>query len=218
MTFISLPLPPPLASAIALMAPIASVQGTLMGDEVGRSAPMSERRRREFVAGRTVARAALSKLGLHGIPLPVDPHGAPLWPNGVTGSIAHAGEMAIAVVSAHHDALALGVDLEPDIPLPDDAAEWVITPSERPLLAHAAPASANRWLFCAKECVHKALNPLNGAWLEFHEINIQPAEDWSSFKVSGTSASACTALQGLRVEGYFLRRENYVVALLSVGK
>lgn len=219
MTCTSLTFPALTIPAVTLLAPIRSVQGPLLGSELSRAADMSERRRREFTAGRTLARQALRRLGgSDAIMLPTDAHGAPRWPEGVTGSIAHAGEMVIAVVAHHQDRFRLGVDLEPDLALPDDAAEWVITPQERTLLADAPMDSASRWLFCAKESVHKALNPLNGAWLEFNEIGIEPSADWSTFRVSAISEAAHEALRGLRLEGHFQRWQGYAVALLSAGK
>ena len=51
---------------------------------------MSGARKLEFNMGRAYARSALSKLGVHDADLPMGGDRAPVWPEGLTGSITHA--------------------------------------------------------------------------------------------------------------------------------
>ena len=72
---------------------------------------MHPRRRREFIAGRLAARAALAQAGA--TELTVGRNGpAPTWPSGWCGSIAHAAGRAVAVAGRSPPWHALGVDLE----------------------------------------------------------------------------------------------------------
>jgi 4'-phosphopantetheinyl transferase EntD len=87
-------------------------------------------RRREFLAGRLAAQAALARLGERGL---VGRRGhAPVWPPGFCGSISHSGGFAVAVAASTRRWRALGVDLEaapapgvvPTLRRAFAAAEW----------------------------------------------------------------------------------------------
>lgn len=135
-------------------------------------------------------------------------NGAPVFPPGLCGSLAHSAQACAAALSA--SARAVGVDLEPDVPLPADARDYALIPAER-----SGDALAR---FCAKECVHKALNPLSGAWLEFDEVEIALcAENGAqSFSVNPLSAAARAALTGCTLQGRVWRIQGHCLALLAV--
>jgi 4'-phosphopantetheinyl transferase EntD len=61
----------------------------LFPEEITLVARATEKRRREFTAGRECARAALAGLGLAAVPILRGYRGAPQWPDGVVGSITH---------------------------------------------------------------------------------------------------------------------------------
>ena len=73
---------------------------------------------------------------------------------------------------------AIGIDAEPDAPLPDGVLDLVATPAERNRLAvtQLEPDSPNwdRLLFSAKEAAYKAWFPLVGEWLDAQEAEILP--------------------------------------------
>jgi 4'-phosphopantetheinyl transferase EntD len=60
----------------------------------------------------------------------------------------------------------LGIDIEPATALPPDMLDLVATPRERERL----DPFNGRLLFAAKEAVYKAVQPLDGVFLEFHDI------------------------------------------------
>lgn len=66
--------------------------------------------------------------------------------------------------------MALGIDIEPAEPLPDDLIDIVTTDGERSRLG-LFPLYA-RCLFVLKEAVYKASFPLNGLFLDFCDIEI----------------------------------------------
>jgi 4'-phosphopantetheinyl transferase EntD len=77
--------------------------------------------------------------------------------------------------------LALGVDAEPDQPLPALVLGGIALPGVRAMLrelAGAPGASWDRLLFSAKESVYKAWFPLTGRWLGFCDarITVNPAD------------------------------------------
>ncbi|MFE0704685.1 4'-phosphopantetheinyl transferase [Streptomyces sp. NPDC058872] len=130
-----------------------------------------EKRRREFTTGRRCARQALARLGLPRTPLLAGPRGEPLWPDGVVGAISHCDGYRAAAVARRSDLLALGMDAEPDGPLPDGVLDAVTVAGERAALENcrrvASGASWDRVLFSAKESVYKAWFPLTGRPLDF---------------------------------------------------
>jgi 4'-phosphopantetheinyl transferase EntD len=133
-------------------------------------------RRQQAIAVRELARVAMQQLGCesaHGIGR--SENGAPIWPSGWTGSLAHDSARAVALLARSGEYAALGVDVEPLQALPEDAASLVISGHERQHIA-SLPGGYARWsraLFGAKECVHKLLNPLSGVFLDFDEVAIE---------------------------------------------
>jgi 4'-phosphopantetheinyl transferase EntD len=124
-------------------------------------------------AARIVARELLARMGVPTTALPKGPSGAPAWPSDVVGSLAHDDRVAVATVARRTTMATLGIDVEPAGPLPDDLLDMVATARER-LVLHRQPA-VGRLLFAAKEAVYKAINPLDGIFLEFHDIEVDLA-------------------------------------------
>lgn len=132
-----------------------------------------EKRRREFITARACAREALARLGLPATPIAAGERGEPLWPGGVVGSITHcAGYRGCAVASAG-ELVGVGIDAEPNAPLPENVLGEVAAPQERAMLARLAVGEPaihwDRLLFCAKEAIYKVWFPLARRWLGFED-------------------------------------------------
>jgi 4'-phosphopantetheinyl transferase EntD len=130
--------------------------------------------RRASGAARIVARELLTRFGHPDCALPKAPSGAPTWPAGVVGSLAHDYRVAVAAVGHSRDVLALGIDVEPAEALPSDVLDLVATPQE--LLKIGDDPFHGRLLFVAKEAVYKAVYPLDRMFLEHHDVEINLAE------------------------------------------
>jgi enterobactin synthetase component D / holo-[acyl-carrier protein] synthase len=155
----------------------------LFPEECAAIARASESRRREFATARSCARSAMARLGLPEVAVLPGPHGAPQWPEGVTGSITHCAGYRAAAVVLTRDVVSLGVDAEPNEPLPDDGMlELIALDEERARLGELAAGIPeicwDRLLFSAKESVYKAWFPLARRWLGFEsaDIVIDPRE------------------------------------------
>lgn len=135
-----------------------------------------EKRRLEFATGRRCARQALAGLGFAPGPLLVGKNREPLWPPGVVGSITHCSGYRAAAVAHDHDLASVGIDAEPNEPLPDGVLRTIGLDGEigrLPKLIEADPAVCwDRLLFSAKESVYKAWYPLARRWLGFHEADL----------------------------------------------
>lgn len=137
-----------------------------------------EVRRREFTAGRAAARTALAALGHAAATVPQGADRAPIWPPGVAGSIAHCREVALAAVTPATRRAALGVDVEPDRPLPGELWAPLFSSAERARLdAAPSPEGAALRLFCAKEAAYKAHYAGARRLLEPRDICVRPTRD-----------------------------------------
>jgi len=135
-----------------------------------------DKRRREFTAARHCARRALADLGVPPVPIVPGERGAPQWPAGIAGSITHCAGYRAAAVARTRDVVTIGLDAEPDEPLPDGVLTVISLPAERDrqdALVAARPGTCwDRLLFCAKESVYKAWFPVARRWLGFEEADI----------------------------------------------
>jgi 4'-phosphopantetheinyl transferase EntD len=149
---------------------------TLFPQEAAIVARAVEKRRREFTTGRECARLALGKLGIPPGPIPAGERGAPRWPPGIVGSITHCDGYRAAAVARASDVAAIGLDAEPDNPLPRGVLDVVSHPAERARLAALTSVEPgvhwDRLLFSAKETVYKAWFPLTGRWLGFADADV----------------------------------------------
>jgi len=113
----------------------------------------------DFTSGRRCASLALRALGMRSGSIRRDRRGAPLWPGLVTGSLSHAGGLAICIVAHRRLCAALGIDIEPlrrDFP---DAAKALCATSAQiaQLDALPEPMRACHWftIFSASESLLK---------------------------------------------------------------
>jgi 4'-phosphopantetheinyl transferase EntD len=122
---------------------------TLLTDLVGSRAA-------QFAAGRACARCAMAQLGAAG-PVLTGGDGAPIWPEGVRGSISHKEGLAVAVVGRSDSVAGLGVDLEDAGALPRPVWEHVLTPGEQSRLTATDDEAATtaRLVFSAKEAYYE---------------------------------------------------------------
>jgi 4'-phosphopantetheinyl transferase EntD len=154
----------------------AASAGGLLAEEEAAVAHAVEGRRREYAAVRSGARLCLQRLGRPEVPIVPGVGGAPTWPTGVRGSMTHCSGYAAAAVGTCDRISAIGIDAEPDAPLPDGVLALVGTPTEQDLLAGAprrrGQPSWDRLLFSAKESVYKAWFPLVGEWLDPQDVEI----------------------------------------------
>jgi 4'-phosphopantetheinyl transferase EntD len=175
---------PSLQSALAALSPLGVLIGhslispgdedALLPEEAAAFSLSVAKVRRASGAARTVARQLLTQLGHPACALPKSPSGAPIWPAGIVGSMAHDSRVAVAAVGRSHDFAAIGIDVEPAELLPPDLLDIVATPEER--LRLGDDPHRGRLLFVAKEAVYKAVYPLDLTFLEHHDVQVDLAD------------------------------------------
>ena len=144
---------------------LGAAQGPLGSKEAELIKAATYARRREFTAGRVLARRALDEMGFDKAEIVQGPSGAPLWPAGICGSIAHNSTHAAIAVAPVTQILSVGIDIDDGRNL-EAATEDVASKVELlQLAAHPLildDAGAARLVFCAKEALYKCQAPITG--------------------------------------------------------
>lgn len=168
---------PPSACVVATSK---DLEAPLYPEEESVVAKAVEKRRREFTTARACAHEALTRLGQPDQAIPSGPRGEPLWPAGIVGSITHCKGYRACAVARRADLLTVGVDAEPDEPLPGGLLEDIALPDERERLRQLSREVPgihwDRLLFSIKESVYKAWFPLAERWLGFEDAVV--SIDW----------------------------------------
>ena len=129
------------------------------------------KRKAEFVAGRYLARQALTALAATDTAVAIGPARQPLWPAPFIGSISHAKDFAICAVAHSGHATRIGIDVEDilDAKVATDIAGSVLNAAEYTLVGSLAtphPVMLSL-IFSAKESLFKALYPEVGRFFGF---------------------------------------------------
>lgn len=158
-----------------LWGKIDDLQEPLLPQEI----PLVERagvsRRREVTASRTLAHYAMKELGVPPQPI-LWQNRAPLWPEGLWGSITHTSSHCAVVIARTNRVASLGIDLEMIGRVRHSLWKHVLNSSEREKLERADEAwqpLASTIHFSAKEAFFKLQFPLSGGkWVDFEEVTV----------------------------------------------
>jgi enterobactin synthetase component D / holo-[acyl-carrier protein] synthase len=195
-------------------APLYPEEEALVGRAV-------EKRRREFVTARACAREALAELGQPRRAILTGEHGEPLWPAGIVGSITHCDGYRACALAHASELSTLGVDAEPNLPLPDGLIGDIALPEERELLRELRRRDPgthwDRLLFSIKESIYKAWFPLAERWLGFEDAVVAIDRQRESFSarllVRGPLHDG-RELRGFR--GQWLAADGLVMAAIAM--
>ncbi|MEV6792067.1 4'-phosphopantetheinyl transferase superfamily protein [Streptomyces sp. NPDC051320] len=181
------------------------------------------KRRAEFASVRACARTALGRLGVAPVPILRGPKGEPRWPDGIVGTMTHCDGFRAAAVARADEVVSIGMDAEPNEPMPGAGELLLVTLAEErawlPALAAEYPEVCwERLVFSAKESVYKAWYPMTRRWLGFDEaaITVDP--------VAGTFSARLLVpgplLDGRRpagFEGRWAVRDGLIRTAVAVG-
>jgi 4'-phosphopantetheinyl transferase EntD len=186
-------------------------------DAVHRAVP---RRVAEFHAGRAAARDAMARLSLPPLPVPMGVDRAPVWPEGLTGSISHSATACVAAVGPLSIWAGIGVDLEEATPLDPMLVEQVCTRAERRWLG-AQPQPERgllaKLIFSAKEATYKAQYPTTGRIFGFDVIEISIDRGEIGFKACFQSDQGVFAA-GTILGGSYVYAAGLLVTGVAVGQ
>ena len=211
-----------LPSTVCCVEQLGALTGSLLPAEDRALGPGAGlKRRQDFTAGRTCARAALSALGIENTPVLIGAAREPVWPASVVGSITHCAGYCAVVVADAGTLKAIGVDAEPNEPLPDGVLSLIAVQEELAWLKNA-PDSHVQWdrlLFSIKESTYKVLSPLTGEWFDFADacVHIDPLSSTFAVTMQGARAGSLQAdLKHLR--GRYLHHDQLLLTAIALSR
>lgn len=216
---------PPQAVAVDTLADRLDIE--LFAAERAALGNAVEKRRREFVTARACAREALARLGLPPAPIVGGERGEPLWPPGVVGSITHCAGYRGCALTRAGELLGLGIDAEPNVPLPAGVLARVAVAQERTMLERlAAEEPAVHWdrlLFCAKEAIYKVWFPLARSWLGFEDalLTLHQSGDGCAGTFEGRLLVPGPSLEGgslATLSGRWLARDGLLLTAIALAR
>ncbi len=197
-------------ATVTAVATRADLSTELFAEEARALGTAVAARRREFETGRACARRALAGLGLPAVAVGSGARGEPLWPARVVGSITHCARYRACAVARADDIRAVGIDAEPDLPLPAGVLATVANAQERrALAANSAGTCWDRVLFSAKEAVFKAWYPLTGDAPAFEDAAVWIDADGGTFTAT---------LRGVELRGRWGVRDGIVATAVVVAR
>jgi len=149
--------------------------GALFAEERALVAAATERRQAQFSVGRQCAHYGLRSLGVPPVAIERGPKREPVWPAAVAGAISHTNGLVVAAVAPADVVRSVGIDVEPNAPLPPDVHQRIIRPDEAEHISQFGPEMGwplDRLVFSAKESVYKAWYPLAQKWLGFPDASL----------------------------------------------
>jgi 4'-phosphopantetheinyl transferase EntD len=179
-------------------------------EEMGLVANAVAKRRREFAAGRSCARAALGLLGgpAH-LPILAGPDRAPVWPSGFVGSITHCDGFCCAVAGRRDEVASLGIDAEDAGPLEPELEGIVCRPDETTRFGALPAPAGTSWAklaFSAKEAFFKCYYPVKREFLDFTDASLRFWQGPTACE-GGFSVEHLTTARppGVRLDGFLGR-------------
>lgn len=163
----------------------------------------------EYAGGRAAARMAMAAIGLPSVAIPMAKDRAPVWPEGIAGSISHSGGICLAAAAWGG---MLGIDLEQDHPMDKDIADIVLLPEERAAIGPELGLATV--IFSAKEAVYKAQYPLTRTLFGFETLAVTLDRD--NFTARFCKAVGCFA-EGALVQGRYARVGGQVLTVVYAG-
>jgi 4'-phosphopantetheinyl transferase EntD len=198
--------------AVATGAVVAYVDD-LTPAEAARIARARPKRRHEYATGRRLARRLLAGFGRPGFSLVADDARAPVWPEGLVGSISHSAGMCVVAVARRGELASLGVDLEQAAAVRPELWPQILDAGEAAWLRGGAvsdPLSLAAVFFAAKEAVYKAQFPITRARLGFHDVHVELEVGARRFHASVPGFARALA-------GRFALAEPFVLAGIALG-
>ena len=135
----------------------------------------SPKRLADFSTGRYCAIKALEQLGIQDTIIPMGEDRAPIWPEGIVGSISHCDSLTGAIVAKNADHISLGLDIEEIGRVTPDLWDLVFTENEKSYLFGLSDEDLlvqSTAMFSIKEAFYKFQYPITKTFLDFLEVEV----------------------------------------------
>ena len=135
----------------------------------------SQKRLEDFSTGRYCALKALEQLGIQDAIIPIGEDRAPIWPEGIVGSISHCDKLIGAIVAKKSDHISLGLDIEEIGTVTPDIYDLVFTENEKQYLSSLRGGELHEKstvIFSIKEAFYKFQHPITKTFLDFLDVEV----------------------------------------------
>ena len=135
----------------------------------------SLKRLSDFSTGRYCAIKALEQLGIQDAIIPIGEDRAPIWPEGIVGSISHCDSLTGAIVAKSADHISLGLDVEEIGRVTPDLWDLVFTENEKNYLSRLSDEDKlvqSTAIFSIKEAFYKFQHPITKTFLDFLDVEV----------------------------------------------
>jgi 4'-phosphopantetheinyl transferase EntD len=135
----------------------------------------SQKRLSDFSTGRYCAIKALEQLGIEDAIIPIGEDRAPIWPEGIVGSISHCDSLTGSIVAKSSDHISLGLDIEEIGRVTPDLWDLVLTENEKNYLYGLSEEDKriqSTAIFSIKEAFYKFQHPLTKTFLDFLDVEV----------------------------------------------
>lgn len=208
-------LPPEVVAREADPRDLRNPLGELYDSERAAIAAAVDRRKREFAVGRILARRALAELGRPPCALLNGEDRAPIWPEGIAGSITHTRAWCAVALALRSVVQSVGIDVERDEPLKEELLTTVCRPAEQAWLRAQAPGDRG-WLgklvFSIKECAYKVQYPLSRTFLDFSAMEVCVDLEAERWRARFTEPAGTAFAIGDTLEGRWRRTEGLIAS------
>ena len=168
----------------------------------------SEKRLSDFSTGRYCAIKALEQLGIQDVIIPIGEDRAPIWPEGIVGSISHCDSLVGAIVAKKSEYISLGLDIEEIGRVTPDLFDLVFTEKEKSYLSSFTGRQLEEQstlIFSIKEAFYKFQHPITKTFLDFLDVEVV-TPNLSKIKVLSNNISLDSIIH-----------ENFVVFKIENG-
>jgi 4'-phosphopantetheinyl transferase EntD len=207
----------PSTVAIATSDPRRGWSG-LHPEEVPATANMAALRRLEYTAGRKAAHGAMDQLSIHDQPVVNGADRAPVWPEGIVGSISHTSDYCVAAAAYSNDIHTVGLDIEPKRALHPELIYQICNREERVWLAEQPVEQQGylaRLIFSAKECAYKCQYPLTKKLFGFKALNIDLDLEEGRFGATFVQPVGLFCM-GCKLRGQFYIGHDIIMTTMAV--
>ena len=165
----------------------------------------SPKRLVDFSTGRYCALKALEQLGIQDATIPIGADRAPIWPDGIVGSISHCDSLVGAIVAKKSDHISLGLDIEEIGRVTPDLYDLVFTENEKSYLASFTGRELEEQstlIFSIKEAFYKYQHPLTKTFLDFLDVEVSlPSMD--NLRILSKQISKESEIRNNRIKYFF---------------
>lgn len=198
--------------AVTVSDPLAQT-GQPLGPEGAHLTNAVTKRRNEFRAGRVAAADAMRKLGQPLRPVFAGEDRAPIWPEGLRGSISHSDTLCAAALT--DQPLYLGLDVEAYTPLSANLLPTICSDAECAKLSGPRQLQLAKLLFSIKEACYKAQYPLTNEVFGFHHFDVSLDLDQQTFVATFTQNVAPFAA-GDQITGRFAEVLDHIASAATI--